>query len=107
MYDRTALTLSGLECPDFSDVDVGQIVTSFAKIFRGTSVDIMWQEALRERISALSLGEVVMEDGHTGEIRGAPLLLMRGAAMYITLVKDSERMWVTVGPYGVPVHCAK
>jgi len=107
LYDRTATALSGLQCPDFLDVNLGQVVKSFAKIFQGFSVDILWYKGLEERLSTLGLGKVKMENGHKGEIQGPPLLPVRGSAVYLTLIRGDERMWVTIGPYSTPVHCAK
>ena len=99
LYRQTAVAMSKMKCPDFSDIDKDTVFTAFLKVWEGFSAEADWMQNLQNRISALSNGQVVLSKGNSKDFPTR----VRGPAEYLMLTKGKQSIMVIMGPYSTPV----
>ncbi len=99
LYEQTALAMSKMECPDFSDVDRETVFHAFLKAWQGFSAEKDWMQNLKNRISELSEGKVKLVEGDYEKFP----VRVKGPADYLLLIKGEKSIMVIMGPYSTPV----
>ncbi|GEM_PF-4072591 len=105
IYERTAIALSKMEVPDFSDFSENDIQDAFWVVFipGGSSADKIWLKELQDRVAELSGGTVRMHRSSAKHFQQS----VRGAAEYLILKKGKTKMKVVLGPYSTPITFSK
>jgi len=93
-----AAALAELRCPDFSGEPNNAVFDIFYGVFDGVSPKPEFMEWLRDEVSRLSDGAVIIEEAKNEEFR----FRVKGPAAYLCLRRGEERQMFVFGPYSTP-----
>lgn len=99
LYERAAVALGNMECPDFSEVDDETVFNAFHNAFDFFHANEDWLHRFQERIHELSEGTVQLQKTRIEDFS----IRIKGPAEYLLLVRGEQTQRVTLGPYSTPV----
>lgn len=101
LYERVALEMSEMKCPDFSMEKKETVYAAFNKIWQTPEYKKNWMHNLKNRISELSNGQVKLAKGDKEKFP----IRIKGPAEYFLLINDEKIMMVIMQPSESPILC--
>lgn len=100
LYERMAVALSKMECPNFSNVDDETLANAFSDIFSGWNIREDWLRKFTDRILELSKNKVILQKANIEIFK----CRIRGPAEYMILTDGNMEQKLILGPYINPIN---